>query len=62
MKKEMWIGVAMCVFLSVAACIGSTGLGYADYRPLRNFDYFALGISWIFLIVTLIKDRRSDKS
>lgn len=62
MKKEMWIGVWMCVLLSVAACIGSTGLGYADYRPLRNFDYFALAFSWVFLIVTLVKDRHGSKS
>ncbi len=59
MKRDMWIGVAMCMVLSIAACIGSTGLGYADYRPLRNFDYFALGVSWLFLIVTIIRDSRN---
>ncbi|MFS8979131.1 hypothetical protein PO002_32365 [Cupriavidus necator] len=62
MKKEMWIGVWMCVFLSVAACIGSTGLGYAEFRPLRNFDYFALGVSWLFLIVTIIRDSRDSNT
>lgn len=62
MRKDMWIGVAICVLLSLAACIGSTGLGYAEYRPLRNFDYFALTFSWVFLMVALIKDSRGGKS
>jgi hypothetical protein len=59
MKKETWIAVGICFLLTAAACIGSTGLGYADYRPLRNFDYFGLGISWLIFIIVLLRDRRN---
>ncbi|WP_321817363.1 MULTISPECIES: hypothetical protein [Paraburkholderia] len=59
MKKETAIAVGICLLLTVAACIGSTGLGYADYRPLRNFDYFGLGVSWLMFIIFLIRDRRA---
>ncbi|MBB5411104.1 hypothetical protein OKW40_000969 [Paraburkholderia sp. RAU6.4a] len=45
MKKDTWIAAGICFLLTVAAYIGSTGLGYADYRPLRNFDYFGLGVA-----------------
>ncbi|WP_322045394.1 hypothetical protein [Paraburkholderia sp. J67] len=59
MKKETGIAVGICLLLTAAACIGSTGLGYADYRPLRNFDYFGLGVSWLMFIIFLIRDRRA---
>ena len=57
MKKNTWIAVGICLLLTAAACIGSTGLGYADYRPLRNFDYFGLGVSWLVFIIVLARDR-----
>ncbi|MGF6855514.1 hypothetical protein [Paraburkholderia sp. CI3] len=47
------------MLITVAACIGSTGLGYADYRPLRNFDYFGLGVAWLVFVANLIRDQRS---
>lgn len=59
MKKTTWIAVGLCLLLTVAACIGSTGLGYADYRPLRNFDYFGLGVAWLAFLVMLLRDRRT---
>ncbi|AKC69456.1 hypothetical protein [Pandoraea oxalativorans] len=62
MKKQTWIAVWICLFLTVLACIGSTGLGYADYRPLRNFDYFGLGVAWAGFIVTLLMDRRAGRA
>lgn len=58
MKKHMWVAVGICALLTVAACIGSTGLGYADYRPLRYRDCFALGVAWSYLIVALVRDCR----
>ncbi|MGF6638096.1 hypothetical protein OKW38_000315 [Paraburkholderia sp. MM5496-R1] len=59
MKKDTWIAVGICLLITVAACIGSTGLGYADYRPLRNFDYFGLGVAWLVFVANLIRDQRS---
>lgn len=57
MDKNKWIAVAACAGLTAAAYIGSTGLFYAEYRPIRNFDLFAFGISWLGLIHMLFQDR-----
>jgi hypothetical protein len=59
MKKNTYIAVGICLLLTLAACIGSTGLGFATYRPLRNFDYFGLGVSWLVFLVVLARDWRS---
>lgn len=53
--------VAICVALSIAVVIGSTGWGYAEYRPLRNYDIFALTISWVGLAFYLWRSRRTNK-
>jgi len=53
--------VAICVVLSIAVVIGSTGWGYADYRPLRNYDIFALTISWVGLAFYLWRSRWVNK-
>ena len=34
MRKPEWIAILACILLSLAVFIGSTGLGYAAYRPL----------------------------
>ncbi|ODV43575.1 hypothetical protein AWV79_15905 [Cupriavidus sp. UYMMa02A] len=62
MKKPMWIAVGICLLITLAACIGSTGLGYADYRPLRYRDCFALAAAWLYVIVMFVKDRRASRS
>lgn len=59
MQKNTCIAVGICLLLTAAACIGSTGLGFATYRPLRNFDYFGLGVSWLMFIVLLVRDWRN---
>ena len=41
MDKGKWIAVVICLLLTAAAYIGSTGLFYADYRPIRNYDLVA---------------------
>lgn len=56
MKKPMWIAVGVCLLITFAACIGSTGLGYADYRPLRYRDCFALAAAWLYVFVLFVKD------
>lgn len=53
--------VAICIVLSIAVVIGSTGWGYAEYRPLRNYDIFALTISWAGLASYLWRGRRTHK-
>ena len=57
MDKNQWIAVAVCVALTAAAYIGSTGLFYADFRPIRNFDLIAFGGSWAGLLYVLFKNR-----
>lgn len=58
MDKNKWIAVAVCVLLTVAAYIGSTGLFYTDFRPIRNYDLIAFAGSWAGLIYMLIRDSR----
>lgn len=58
MDKNKWIAVAVCIGLTAAAYIGSTGLFYADYRPIRNYDLVAFAASWGGLVWMLIRDRK----
>lgn len=58
MKKTHWIAVVVCLFLTAAAYIGSTGLFYAEFRPIRNYDLVAFATSWGGLIYMLLRDRK----
>ncbi|CAM5489244.1 hypothetical protein [Eoetvoesiella caeni] len=58
MNKSKWIAVAVCAALTAAAYIGSTGLFYTDYRPIRNYDLVAFAASWAGLIYMLIRDSK----
>lgn len=58
MDKNKWIAVAACVLLTAAAYIGSTGLFYAEFRQIRNYDLVAFAGSWGGLIWMLIRDRK----
>ncbi|RYE04096.1 MAG: hypothetical protein EOP61_01890 [Sphingomonadales bacterium] len=58
--KNEWIGIAIGLLLTAAVFIGSTGLGYADYRPLRNYDIFSLVIAWVGSFLYIWKVRRSE--
>ena len=57
-KPEMHAIIA-CIVLSLAVFIGSTGLGYAVYRPLRYYDIFSLVISWAGLAFIMWRARRA---
>lgn len=46
MRKPETVAIIACLALSLAVFVGSTGLGYAEYRPLRFYDVFSLVISW----------------
>jgi len=61
MNKTKWIAVAVCLGLTAAAYIGSTGLFYAEYRPIRNYDLVAFAGSWAGLIYMFIRDRYKDR-
>ena len=63
MRKAELIAVLACAVLSLAVFIGSTGLGYAIYRPLRFYDIFSLVIAWTGLAYHLWRGRQktSDK-
>ncbi|WP_353234330.1 hypothetical protein [Diaphorobacter ruginosibacter] len=60
MNKNKWIAVIVCLALTAAAFIGSTGLFYATYRAIRNYDLVAFFASWAGLIYFLYKDRNRD--
>ncbi len=57
MDKSKWMAVVVCVGLTAAAYIGSTGLFYTAFRPIRNYDLVAFAASWLGLIWLLIRDR-----
>lgn len=61
MNKRTWIAMVICLILTAAAYIGSTGLFYAEYRPIRNYDLVAFAASWAGLIYMLIRDRNKEK-
>lgn len=58
MRKSERTAIIVCIILSLAVFVGSTGLGYAVYRPLRYYDIFSLVISWVGLAFYLWRDRR----
>jgi hypothetical protein len=57
MDQNKWIAVAVCLCLTAAAYIGSTGLFYTQFRQIRNYDLIAFAGSWLGLIYMLIRDR-----
>jgi len=57
MNNSKWIAVAVCLVLTAAAYIGSTGLFYTQFRPIRNYDLVAFAGSWIGLIYIMIRDK-----
>ena len=59
MDKNKWIAVVVCLVLTAAAYIGSTGLFYTQFRPIRNYDLIAFAGSWLGLIWILLRNRRS---
>lgn len=60
MRKPEPIAIIACIILSLAVFIGSTGLGYAVYRPLRYYDIFSLVIAWAGLGFYLWRGRRQQ--
>ena len=60
MDKSKWIAVAACAGLTAAAYIGSTGLFYTTFRPIRNYDLVAFAASWAGLIWMMVRDSRRD--
>lgn len=61
MRKPEIMAVLVCILLSLAVFIGSTGLGYAVYRPLRYYDIFSLVIAWSGLAFHLWHGRRAGQ-
>lgn len=59
MRKDELTAIIACVVLSLAVFIGSTGLGYAAYRPLRYYDIFSLVIAWAGLGWHIWRGRRA---
>lgn len=59
MNRTTWIAVVACLFLTAAAYIGSTGLFYTTFRPIRNYDLVAFATSWAGLVWMLLRDRKA---
>ncbi|WP_284336083.1 hypothetical protein [Comamonas sp. NoAH] len=49
--------VMVCVALTAVLFIGSTGLFYAEYRPIRNRDLTAYVGAWIWMLYLIWKDK-----
>lgn len=60
MNKSKWIAVSICLVLTAVVYIGSTGLFYTTYRPIRNYDLVAFAGSWLGLIYMLIRDKNRN--
>ncbi|MFC4931521.1 hypothetical protein [Massilia sp. GCM10023247] len=58
MDKSKWMAVVVCLLLTAGAYIGSTGLFYTTFRPIRNYDLVAFATSWVGLIYMLVRDRK----
>lgn len=58
MRRYEAIAIIACVLLSLAVFVGSTGLGYAVYRPLRYYDIFSLAVAWTGLAFHLWRGRQ----
>lgn len=58
MDKSKWIALVVCLVLTAAAYVGSTGLFYTTFRPIRNYDLIAFAGSWIGLIYMLVRDSK----
>ena len=59
MGKAERNAVLACLVLSLAVFVGSTGLGYAIYRPLRYYDIFSLVIAWAGFALHVWRMRRA---
>lgn len=57
MDRNKWIAVGICVLLTAGAYIGSTGLFYAEYRPIRIYDLVAFAVSWAGLLWMLVRKK-----
>jgi hypothetical protein len=62
MDKSKWIAVVACLILTAAAYIGSTGLFYTTFRPIRNYDLVAFAGSWIGLIYMMLRDTKKKRN
>lgn len=49
-----------CAILTVLLFIGSTGLGYAEYRPIRPRDYWSYLAAWLWMAYMFWQDRTSS--
>lgn len=61
MRKPEMMAIIACIVLSLTVFIGSTGLGYAVYRPLRYYDIFSLVIAWSGLAFHLWRGRQAGR-
>lgn len=61
MTKAKWIAVVICAALTAAAYIGSTGLFYTEFRPIRVYDLVAFAASWTGLIWMLFRNKDNQE-
>ena len=62
MNKNTVIAILVCALITFAAFVGSTGLFYSDFRPLRNRDLFAYVGAWVWLAYMVFSARKSAKN
>lgn len=60
MNKNTLIAIVVCALITFACFVGSTGLFYAEFRPLRNRDLVAYLGAWIWLAYMIFSARKSE--
>ncbi len=57
-RKNQSFALIACLILTALLFIGSTGLFYTEYRPIRNRDLTAYVCAWLWLLYMVYQDRK----
>lgn len=60
MNKSTKIAIFACALITFAAFVGSTGLFYAEFRPLRNRDLVSYIGAWAWLAYLIYSEKKAE--
>lgn len=61
MNKNTLIAIIACALITFAAFVGSTGLFYAEFRPLRNRDLVSYVGAWAWLVYLIFSEKKAGR-